>query len=381
MPKERLFTRPFLLASAAHFLYALGYNLYLHLPGFLQGLGAGEIEIGVIFGLTAATAIAVRPWLGGAMDARGRRVVILAGGVLDVIVCALYLTVSGLGPWIQLVRVVHGVSEAMLFASLFALAADLVPASRRIEGLAIFGVSGMLPVSLGGLLGDLLLARWDYRVLFYVSVALAVLALALSIPLRDPPRAPGDPPRGIAAAFAQRDLLPLWFVGMTFATSIAAHFTFLKTFVLATKVGSVGLFFSAYAISAVSIRIVGGKLPERLGEKRVLFPALCAMALGQVMLSRAGNAAAVGAAGVLCGLGHGYTFPIIAGLVVNRARAAERGAALAIFTALFDGGTLVGGPLFGAVIRAAGYPAMFLSAAALGLGGAVVFAAWDRRAA
>lgn len=381
MPREPLFTRPFLLASAAHFLYALGFNLYLHLPGFLKALGAGEVEIGVIFGLTAATAIAARPWLGGAMDARGRRVVILAGGAFDVVVCALYLTVSGLGPWIQVVRIVHGLSEAMLFASLFALAADLVPASRRIEGLAIFGVSGMLPVSLGGLLGDVILAHGDYRLLFQVSVALAAGALALSIPLRDPPRAPGDPPRGILAAFVQRDLLPLWFVGLTFATSIAAHFTFLKTFVLETRVGTVGLFFSAYAIAAVSIRIVAGRLPERLGEKRVLIPALFAMAIGQVVLARAGSAAAVGAAGVLCGLGHGYTFPILAGLVVNRARAAERGAALAIFTALFDGGTLVGGPLFGAVIRAAGYPAMFLSAAALAVFGALVFAAWDRRAA
>jgi hypothetical protein len=40
---------------------------------------------------------------------------------------------------------------------------------------------------------------------------------------------------------------------------------------------------------------------------------------------------------------------------------------------------LVGGPAFGLVIRAAGYPAAFTTAAAVTLGGAVVFALWDRR--
>jgi len=63
--------------------------------------------------------------------------------------------------------------------------------------------------------------------------------------------------------------------------------------------------------------------------------------------------------------------------VVARARPDERGAALSLFTALFDGGVLFGGPLFRAVIRFAGYPAMFASAAALVVAGGITFALWD----
>ena len=51
---------------------------------------------------------------------------------------------------------------------------------------------------------------------------------------------------------------------------------------------------------------------------------------------------------------------------------------MAIFTALFDTGVLVGGPIFGLVIGAAGYPPMFALAAIVVLVGSAVFAYWDR---
>ncbi len=81
---------------------------------------------------------------------------------------------------------------------------------------------------------------------------------------------------------------------------------------------------------------------------------------------------------MLCGLGHGFVFPILFGMVVGRAREVERGAAMSIFTALFDVGVLIGGPVLGLVIRLAGYPAMYVTAALIVCGGAVGFAVWDR---
>jgi MFS family permease len=379
MPREPLLTRPFLLAAAAHFLHALSFHLYLHLPGFLRQLGATEIGIGLIFGVTAVTAIALRPVLGRAMDTRGRRVVIVSGGALSAMTCALYATVDGLGPWIVVIRTAHGLSEAMLFASLFAFASDVVPASRRIEGIALFGVSGMLPMGIGGLLGDAILARGSYRELFLVSAACSAVALLLSLPLVEPVRDPeAAPPRGLVAAIVQPDLLPLWFMGTVFATALAAHFTFFKTFVLTTGVGSVGLFFTAYSLAAIALRLLLGSFPDKVGPKRALYPALASLTAGLALVPAATSPLGIAVAGVLCGLGHGFVFPILLGMVVSRARASERGAALSIFTALFDAGTLVGAPLLGAVIRASGYVAMFRGAAALVVVGSIVFALWDR---
>jgi MFS family permease len=384
MPDDRLLTRAFALCAAANFLQALCFNLYLHLPGFLRGLGADEVVIGLLSGLTAVAAIAARPPVGRVMDSRGRRGVIVVGGLLNTTVCSLYLGVRAIGPWLVGVRVAHGLAEAMLFSSLFTLAADMVPASRRTEGLALFGVSGILPISLGGLLGDFILARATYGVLFATSSLLAALSLLTSLPLRDRPRPPAHevaPSRGFGAAAVQPDLLPLWFMGSVFATALSAVFTFVTTFVLTTGIGSVGLFFSFYSGAAVFLRLFLGWLPDRIGPKAVLFPALSLLCAGLLLLAAAGRTRDIAIAGVFCGLGHGFTFPILSGFVVKRAREAERGAALSLFTALFDLGVLIGGPAFGAVIRSEGYPSAYRAAAGVVFLGTAGFAAWDARVA
>ncbi len=383
--KEPLLTGPFVLASCSHFLHALAFNLYLHLSGFLKTAGADEDQIGLVFGVTGAAAILTRPPMGRIMDQKGRRAIILSGGALHLAVCLLYTTVHSAGAWVTCVRVTHGIAEAMLFTSLFAFASDIVPASRRFEGIALFGVSGMLPISIGSVVGDQILKRGPdlasgYRTLFLTSAALAGAALLLSLPLKEAARARGgEPARGMLAAIRQRDLVPLWVGGVVFATCLAAPFTFFATFVMTEPIATAGLFFSCYSIAAITLRIFAGKLPEKLGAKRVLLPAMGLVAAGLAVLVVARSPLAVAFAGVLSGMGHGYTFPIQLGLLVSRARPSERGAALAIFTALFDAGSMLGNPLFGHLVPAIGYRAMFGTSAAMMVVGTAVFAWMDRR--
>ena len=377
---DRLLTRPFVLAWLANLAQGMAFTMFLHFPGFLQSLGADEVEIGLIVGLTAIASIAVRPSVGRAMDHRGRRPVIQFGNVVNVTVLALYLTVSQLGVWLYGVRIIHGFAEALLFTALFTYGADQVPASRRTEGIALFGISGMLPIALGGVLGDVVLARWDFKVFFVFVLGFGVLSLLLSLPLPES-RVTGaseDRPQRFLASVAQRNLQPLWWITLVFSLALTAYFTFLKTFVIDTGIGSVGLFFSAYAATAIGLRLFAAWLPDRVGPKRVLFPALVSMVLGFVVLAAASGPGAVAVAGVLCGAGHGYAFPIVMGMVVSRAAEADRGSAMAIFTGLFDVGVLLGGPAFGALIRFGSYSTMFLAAAGWMLLGGLAYALWDR---
>lgn len=376
--REPLLTRGFVLLSVSHFLHSLSFFLFLHLPGFLAGIGASELDIGVLSGLASLAAILGRPPLGRIMDVRGRRPIIWAGGVLGVVASASYLLVHSLGPLVYVVRVAHGVSEAMLFASLFAFVADIVPASRRIEGIGLFGVSGLLPMAIAGALGDAILTHASYTALFLTSTCASAVALVLSLPLSEPRREAGEPPRGLIAAVVDRKLAPLWIGGLFFAMALAAYFSFLKTFILANPIADLGDFFMTYAAAACFWRVFFGSLPERAGPKGILVAALGCLFVGLSMLAFADSRVDVVIAGLLCGTGHGYAFPILLGFVVTRARPTERGGALAIYTALFDGGTLIGGPLLGAIIEAAGYRTMFLTAAGLVLAGVAVLTAGDR---
>ena len=376
-----LFTRRFVLAWVANLAQEMAWSLFVQFPGFLLGLGAGEVEIGFLVGLTAFSSVVVRPWVGRAMDVYGRRPVIIAGNLLNVGVLALYLTVTTLGPWIYVVRILHGFAAALLFTSLFTYGADQVPAARRTEGLALFGVSGLLPIALGGLLGDLILASGTFTTLFFTALGFGGLALVLSIPLKDEREPTEEPPHRFMQSVTSKDLLPLWWLGLVFAIALTAYFTFIKTFVVETGIGSVGAFFAAYSGIAIALRLFAASVPDRVGTMKVLYPALGSMTVGLVTLSLAHSAAAVVAAGLLCGAGHAYIFPIMLSMVVTTAPTEDRGSAVAIFTGLLDLGTLIGGPILGAAIRYGSYPIMFAATAVWTVVGSLVFARWFKTTA
>jgi MFS family permease len=375
---ERLLTPRFALAWILSLTSGLAFFLFVHFPGYLEDLGAGEAEIGLIVGTTALVAIAIRPVIGRMMDRRGRRPVILIGNALHLTALLLYLTVDAINPWLYVVRGLHGLGEAFAFASIFTYAADLVPESRRTEGLALFGVSGLLPIALGGVIGDIVLAGSSFEPLFVTAIGLGAAALVLSLFL---PESASPAPEGTNISFTrplmQRDLLPLWWVTLVFSFALTAYFTFLRTYIDETGIGSVGLFFSTYAATAIALRVAAGWLPDRVGVKKVLYPAMVLFSSGFILLAFARIDAVVAVAGVLCGAGHGYGFPILYAMAFGRAHATERGSASAIFTGLFDVGAVTGAPLLGLVVTWFGYTTMFVVAGVWVLFGLFAFAAWD----
>lgn len=369
-----------MLVSVANFTAGMTYALFLHFSGYLSGLGASDTEIGFIYGAMAVSAIAMRPALGTAMDRYGRRPVILVGNVINIVFVLLYLTISAIGPWVYVVRIGHGIGEAMLFSAFFTYGADVVPASRRTQGIAIFGVSGLLPIAVAGIVGDVVLSFAGFRELFLTAGAFAVATLLLSLPLpeRRPTLKDGEVPRGFWRIVATRDLLPIWWMLGSFSTVLTGYFVFIRRYVDDTGIGSVGLFFSAYVALAIFERVFFGWLPDRVGRMRVLYPSFAALTLGFFFLAGASTWVGVALAGALCGAGHGFAFPILTAMLVDRAPDADRGSAMAFFTALFDIGMLIGGPILGAIVDAAGWSVMF-AVSGVGLAAAsVIFFRLDR---
>ena len=379
--REPVITRDFSLAWLASFFEGLSWSLFIHLPGFLADLGASEAEIGLIFGIAAVAAVGVRPFVGQALDRFGRMPVIYIGNVVNVGSILLYLTVSAIGPWVYAVRIIHGIGLATLFSAFFTYGADVVPESRRTEGFALFGVSGLLPIAAAGVIGDIVLSVAGFRELFLTAAAMAAISLVISLMLRErrPQQREGRARRGFFSVLEQQTLRPVWLMAGGMAFVVTAFFTFLRTYVDETGVGSVGLFFAMYGAAAIILRIGFGWVPDRIGQKRVLFPSMGSLAAGLMVLSLATGSVHIAVAGVLCGVGHGYGFPIMSGMVVSRALDEDRGSAVSIFTALFDLGTLVGGPVLGVIISIFGYTTMFTFAAAAIVGASFAFATWDRR--
>ncbi|MDJ0959794.1 MAG: MFS transporter [Acidimicrobiia bacterium] len=380
-PPDPLLTRSFSVAFVANLLHGLSFFLFIHLPSYLTDLGADEAEVGLLIGVTAVSAIVVRPTLGKLMDTRGRMPVILAGGLVSIGATLLYLTVSSIGPWLYVVRIIHGFAMGSVFPSLFTYGADVVPLSRRTEGFALFGVSGLLPIALGGVIGDIVLASSTFDTLFIAAAGFALAGFLASTVLREEAEliGPGERHGGFIRQVWRPALFPVWMVTAAFAIALTGYFTFLRTFVDETGIGSVGLFFSFYAGTAIALRLTLAWLPQRVGQRRVLFPAFAALIAGFLVIARAGAGIDIALAGMLCGGGHAYAFPILMDYTVTRASTTGRGSAVSFFTALFDIGVLIGGPALGLIIELSGYTAMYVSAAVFLAAAVVLFGFWDRR--
>ena len=376
----RLLTRFFVLAALANLAQSIAGFLFVHLPGFLVELGAGEREVGRIGAVFSLAGLLLAPWIGRFIDLRGRVHVILAGYTLNLVATSLYFTIDALDWRIYAIRLLHGMGGTALYTSLFTYGADCVPVERRTEGLALFGACGLLPMALSALLGDWILQVSSYRGLFLSSLGFELVGLLLCTRLREQPAAhtSAEPSRGFAAVLAQPSLGPVWLASLVFFMALACIFTFLKTYVIASGHGSVGGFFSAYASVAVILRVFFGWLPDRVGAERILGPSLLCYAAGLTLLAGAGSAAHVAAAGLLCGVGHAYTYPILFALVIGRARAAERGAGMAVYTAIDAGAGVVAGPLLGSSIEARGYALTLGAVAVAVVSAALAFVLWER---
>jgi len=363
----RLYSKNFVLAAVMHFTGGMSTAMFILYPVFLTRLGADELLIGQVMGLAAAAAVATRPLAGHLLDLLGSRRTLLGAGVLNITSILLLVPSRAIGLPLLLLTVLHAVAVGTLFASYFTYAAHIVPQERRIEGVAMFGVAGMLPNGLGPPLSEWLLDGYASGTYFLCAAGFSTLSVLVTLLLHDTRAEQGQASGGPRASAWLRlvrapELRVVFVATFLFGIGIAALFTFLAPYALASSRGEVGGFFFAYAMAAIFTRVVGGRLPERLGPRRILVPALLAYGVGLAVTPFTSLPAALLAIGALCGAGHGYAFPILNVLAVARTPAHVRGAVVSLYTAMIDLGQMVGAPLLGAIAMAS-FPAMFLTAA------------------
>jgi MFS family permease len=373
-----LYTRTFWTACLIHFTGGMSFGMFLLFPLFVRTLGGDELTIGLVLGTGLAASVALRPAVGFLLDRVGRRQVLFWASAVNTASCPFFLFLETPGFWLYVLSVVHFVVGGALFAAYFTYASDLVPAARRVEGIAIFGVAGMAPNGLGPALGEVVIARAGYAGYFLVAAGFALVSLALVtlIPERRPDFHHGDGDgsvRALARLALGGTLGRIITATVLFGAGVNAAFYFVAPFSRDLGLARAAPFFAAYATTTIVLRIFGRRLPDRLGAHAIAIPAFGAFALGLAALCLLPLPGVLVVAGILCGAGHGSLFPVLNGLAVSRTPARLHGSVVSLYTAALDGGAMVGTPLCGAIARAAGYRVMFsLMALASALGLALI---------
>ncbi|MBN6055002.1 MFS transporter [Nonomuraea sp. RK-328] len=171
-----------------------GTLLVLAQPSLRRELGAGLAEVqwtstGYLLAVAALLVIAGR--LG---DRFGHRRLLLAGALgLGGTSAALALA-PGVG-WVIALRVLQGVSGALLQPATLALLRVTYPADRLAAAVAVRTSAIGLAAAAGPVLGGILVAQVGWRAVFAVNVPVAVVIAALALTVKEPPpgRAAGQP--------------------------------------------------------------------------------------------------------------------------------------------------------------------------------------------
>lgn len=339
------------------------------LPRYIHGpLDSGDVAVGIVIGAYAITGLLLRPVAGRFADTRGRKPTVLAGALLVALSGLLYLPSIGIAGLI-VARLILGAGEGAVYTAGSAWIVDLAPEERRGRVLGLYGLAVWGGLSVGPLLGEVLLDAGGYDLVWIVAAALPVLGALIALTARDPfvPRAHAEPhpliaPEAVGPGFA---------VGLA-SFGYAAVATFIVLHLEARGVGHGATVFAAFAAMIVFTRLVFGDLPDRMGAAPVAIAATVGEALGLLLIAVAHSLPVALVGGVAMGAAFALLNPSLMLIALGRVSQQARGAAMGTYTAFFDAGVGLGAPIAGLVAALTNYEGAFIFAAAVCLASALL---------
>jgi MFS family permease len=344
------------------------------LPSFVRGpLHSSDLSVGVVVGAFAITSVVCRPIAGRQADRRGRRLVLVLGALAMALGGALYLLADSV-PTLVLARLAVGAGEGSVYTAGATWAVDLAPEDQRGLALGLFGLAVWGGLSLGPVAGELLRSGVGYNAVWTLACVFPLATAAIGSRLPEPPRTEllgGAARMPLFPRSARRPGIALALANVGYAA--LAGFVVLDLH--ARHIGGGATVFTAFALAVFGSRLVLSRVPDNWGARptATLAGLLEALGLSIVALATSLPIALLGA--VVVGVGFSMLFPSLALMVVGEVDDDRRGSAMGAFTAFFDIGVGLGGPICGVMASIAGYPAVFVLSAVAALGTAVLASA------
>ncbi|MEX0873780.1 MAG: MFS transporter [Actinomycetota bacterium] len=330
------------------------------LPRFIEGpVGSSDIGVGIGIGSFTVTALLLRPWSGRFGDRIGRRAPIIVGALVHTAACAGFLLATTL-THVILLRLVTGISEALLFVSVATAIQDLAPDDRRGEAASFFSLSLFLALAIGPVIGEELLRQSGFDAVWLFGAGAAGLGLLISFSIPDTRThtdVPDKPPPLIHGAAIRPGLIlgsAIW--------GLAAFNAFVPLYALELGLDGARLVFLVNAVVIMLFRSVGARIPDRFGAIPVARFSLFCTPVGLGVMGLWSDIPGLFVGAVILACGQALAFPALMTVAVNNALPTERGAVMGTFTAFFDLSFGGGAIALGFVAHAWNYNGAFLVA-------------------
>jgi MFS family permease len=396
----RVLTRDFILVCLSTlFVFISHFFFFPVLPKFVTALGGRESEIGVLFAVSNAASLVIRPFVGRLVDGVGSRKVAIAGALLDLVTALSYQFAQSFGE-LLISRVLSGVALAFFATATGTYAALIAPPEHRGRAMGYFGMASNVSFAFGplvavgiltagslrslneratnlvdGLTGSATMAE-NFTLVFFAGGVAAAIAVLTTVGMREH-RPEGDGRKRSLWSPAE------WF---TPAALMPASVNFVQIWGMAAIITSIPLlteergmdgaeryFYFFYAGTVILSRVLLGGLSDRLGRAASIVPGLGAAALGLLMIAVADSVVVLYVAAAIYGLGSGSVQPALQALTIDIVRPDEQGRAMGTYTLASDTGMATGAIVMAALLQETDFGVMYSFAGCVVIGGIVLY--------
>jgi MFS family permease len=378
-----LFTpRFFLMCGFTVTVFLSVFQLIPVAPFHITDLGGGPLATGLFLGFLTFASAWSAPFTGALADRIGRRRTLVVASVGLAVFTASYAFITSYRLLLALV-LVHGIVWSALLSASAAYMTGVLPASRRAEGIAYWGLASVIAMAIAPSVGF-----WMYRHSWtWLCVGTTLLNLGMGYiawrmqddtPVKTDVAAAGMPVPG-RRAWIERRVLLLSLPLFLYAYGYGAISSFSAVYADTLGVRPKTVYLTTLALVTLVTRPFVGRLGDQIGYRRLFIPCLVMMAVGLAVLPFATGLWHLVLSAGLFAIGFGSSYPMFAAYVMQDVGETRRGAAFGAILAAFDTGIGTGSTLTGWLSGRVGFPPAFAVAAVLASLALPMFLWMDRR--
>ena len=363
--KEPIWTVKFILVIIMAMFSGLAAQLtYPLVARFSLTLNPDITLAGTIAGLMSLMSLFVCPFAGLLSDRFSRKRILQVSSICYASVLLMHALIRTI-PGLIILRLLVGVFFSINSVTVVAFSTAFIPQSRIGEGLGYTALANVLAQAAGPAIGLKLVEVSGYPATFILaSVSALLCAVVITVlPYREEQNKEKK-------KFSFNDLFAAEFTGFMLLSALFSGCSGLVATYLAILadqrgIANIALFFTVYSLCMVVFRPYSGKVYDRKGVYFVLIPAIISTACAMVLIGFGKTLAVMIAASLFNALGQGAGVPTLQADVIRKLDKSRTGVA----TSTIQIGQNIGNalaPMAGSfMVKALGYQAMYLSAAAL----------------
>jgi predicted MFS family arabinose efflux permease len=367
--KEKLWNANYIKVMTTNFLlYFAFYLLTPLLPLYLsETFGATKDTIGIVLSGYTVAALIVRPFCGYVVDSFSRKKVLMLCLSGFAVFFAGYIA-AGTILMFAICRTLHGGPFGAVTVANSTCAIDVLPSSRRNEGIGLYGLSNNFAMAIAPSIGIYLHNMVDsYMILFWIAFIVAISAVLIAWTIRLPEK---DIIRNKEKLSLDRFFLTrAWLLAINiamfgFCWGVLSNYLAIYSKEVLSITGGTGTYFALLSMGLFSSRLQGrkalsqGKLTQNAAEGMLI------SLVGFTLFVAIPHPVAYYLSAILIGLGNGHLYPAFLNMFVHVARHDQRGTANSSILTGWDLGFGTGCLLGGIVAEHFGYTATFWMVAA-----------------